>query len=158
MRTLSLILLFLFLAVPAVHAQDAPPQEKKPEGVAPDEALAGPFGEIHMTDGRGMEISKLKRFGKYYIYISGKLNGRASTVISLTRLSDIRHWAAIVFKDENTFTIHTKNKKELNFQDGHVYLGSDSPTDYTFVGISASSYAQEEMSVKKPTVKAIVIN
>jgi hypothetical protein len=138
-------------AAPAT-AEDAP----KP-GVMPEEEHVGPFGEIRLKDGTVKEVLNLKRFGKYYIYISGKLNGRSPMVVSLTRLSDLRRWTGIAFKDANTFTVVTKTEKELNFTDGHVYLGSDSTTDYTFFSTDPSSYMEKEMSVKKSDVQLLLI-
>ena len=134
--------------------EEAPADAPKP-GAAPEEPT-GPIGEIHLQDGTAIEIMDLKRFGKYYIYVSGKLNGRSAMVISLTRLDDLRRWTGIAFNDQYTFTLVTKNKKELNFTDGHVYLGSDSTTDYSFIATNSSSYMIEEMSVKKSDVKLIL--
>lgn len=136
-------------------AQEAPADAPKP-GAAPQDEPTGPVGEIHLQDGTAIEIMDLKRFGKYYIYVSGKLNGRSAMVISLTRLDDLRRWTGIAFQDQYTFTLVTKNKKELNFTDGHVYLGSDSTTDYSFIATNTSSYMIEEMSVKKSDVKLIL--
>ena len=136
--------------------EEAPADASKPQAALQDEPT-GPVGEIHLHDGSVIEVMGLKRFGKYYIYVSGKLNGRSAMVISLTRLSDLRQWTGLAFKDQNTFTLVTKSKKELNFTDGHVYLGTDSTTDYTFIATNANSYMTEETSVKKSDVKLFLI-
>ena len=142
-------------AAPEAAAETA--EEAPKPGVLPEEEHVGPFGELQLADGSRMEVLNLKRFGKYYIYISGKLNGRSAMVVSLTRLNDIRRWTGIAFKDQNTFTVVTKGEKELHFTEGHVYLGSDSTTDYTFFSTDPNSYMEKEMSVKKTDVKLLLI-
>lgn len=154
MRTLVLTLMFFVVIASVAVAQDAAP-EKKAAGVAVESAPVGPFGEMRLADGTVVEILELQKFGSYYLYISGKLNGRSSTVISLTRLNDIRRWAGLAFKDQNTFTIITKQKKELHFTDAHLYLGSNSPTDYTFQTIDPDTYEKGVRAVKKTEVQGI---
>ncbi len=154
MRTLILTLMFLVVIAPVAVAQDAAPEKKAAE-VAAESAPVGPFGEVQLVDSTVVEILELQKFGSYYLYISGKLNGRSSTVISLTRLNDIRRWAGILFKDQNTFTIITKQKKELHFTDAHLYLGSNSPTDYIFLATDPNTYEKGVRTVKKIEVQGI---
>jgi hypothetical protein len=126
--------------------------------VISDDLRLEPLGSITLRDGTVYEIMDFVKLGKYYIYISGKLNGRSSTVVSLTRLSDLQDWAAINFKDQYTFTLVDKRKKELFFAESRVYLGTDSPTTYTFVTVNPSNFQAETVVVNKKDVKSIVIN
>ena len=125
-----------------------PPAE---EAVVP----AGPVGEMHMADGSIIEILSLQKLGKFYLYLSGKLDGRTSTVLSPTRLADIRLWAGIAFQDQHTLAIVTKDEHQYNFTDARLYLGSDDPVSYSFMGTDPNTYEESPVTVKKADVKAI---
>jgi len=147
-------------AAPPAPDQAPPAPDQAPP--APDQAPAeaaqpdGPMGELHLNDGTIYEILDLPRFGKLRLYLSGKLNGRTSTVISPTRISDIKRWAGISFDGNNTFTIVTATKKELQFTDARLYIGSDSPDTFTFLVTDPASYDNVLKTVKKTDVKVIV--
>jgi hypothetical protein len=132
-------------------------QDSGDKSVITDALRLEPIGTLTMRDGTAYEISELQKIGKYLIYISGKLNGRSSTVISLTRLSDLQHWTSIVFKDPYTFSIMNRNKKELFFSSSRLYLGSDSPTTFTFTSVNPTNYQPETVVVNKKDVKSITI-
>ncbi|MGL1863382.1 MAG: hypothetical protein OCC46_12730 [Pseudodesulfovibrio sp.] len=121
------------------------------------DTIIEPVGEVHLFDGTIIELTMFEKIGKYYIYISGKLNGRSSTVISLTRLDDLKRWAGIQFKDKNTFSILTKGEKELAFEDSRIYLGSASHTTFTFHTADPDTYELSKVEVKKEDVKVILI-
>lgn len=117
-----------------------------------------PLGAVTLRNGTVYEIMDFKMLGKYFIYIAGKLNGRSSTIISLTRLTDLQNWSSISFKDPRTFTIVDRNKKELFFAESRLYLGTDSPTTYTFISVNPNNFQPEIIEVNKKDVKSIVIN
>ncbi|QGY39459.1 hypothetical protein GM415_04760 [Pseudodesulfovibrio cashew] len=173
MRTVfSLLLILLLLAAcagkedvpadPAAENATAESGEAAPDSAADANAIVenitiGPVGDLQLADGNAMEITKLNKIGKYYIYISGKLNGRSSTVVSLTRLDDLQHWKKIIFQDQHTFTIVNSEDRELHFSDSRVYLGSDSADTYSFITTPAGSFQEEPATVKKKDVKVINI-
>ena len=139
-------------------AEAASDEEDKPvAGVAKEEISAGPVGNVRLKDGSVIEISEFKKLGKYYLYISGKLNGRSSTVISLTRLRDVQRWAMFEFKDPYNFIITTKHGKSLRFLDSRIYIGSKSHDSYSFY-ITNSLFEKELIKVKKTDVESISIN
>lgn len=117
-----------------------------------------PLGSLTLRNGTVYEIMDFKKLHNYFIYIAGKLNGRSSTIISLTRLSDLQEWSSISFKDPHTFTIMDKKKKELFFAESRLYLGTDSPTTFTFITVNPNSFQPEVVEVNKKDVKSIVIN
>lgn len=172
MRTifLTLILLLAFTAPVMAQDEEAPAStdeiqtlensttETVPEAVVDPDFMVGPFGSMELTDGTVVEITELERLSKYYIYITGKLNGRASTVISLTRLSDLRHWKQIHFQNPKTFTIVNRQDKELFFTDCRIYLGSSSHDSFTFITTNPANYKEEPITIKKSDVKTININ
>lgn len=175
MRTIAVILMLLLTLtacagkedVPAdPAAADAATEQATPanENQAPEEEqapapeMAGPVGAVHMADGTVRELTRFEMLGKYYIYISGKLNGRSSTIISLTRLDDILHWRAIVFEDEHTITIIAGQDKRLRFTDARVYIGNDSYDTFSFHSAPPSSLVTELVTVDKKDVKAISFN
>ncbi len=122
-----------------------------------DDLRLEPVGTMIMRDGSTYEITELIKLDKYLIYIVGKLNGRSSTVISLTRLSDLQLWGSIQFKDPKAFTIVSRNKKELFFSDARLYLGSDSATTYTFISTNPNNFQPVTIEVQKKNVQAITI-
>lgn len=139
-------------------AEAAPADEDKPvAGVAKEEVAAGPVGNIQLKDGSVIEIAEFKKLGKYYLYISGKLNGRSSTVISFTRLRDVQRWAMFEFKDPYNFIISTKQGKALRFLDSRIYIGSKSHETYSFY-ITNALFEKELLKVKKADVVSISIN
>ncbi len=164
MRTILLTLMLLFAFAACAQAQDDPAQEAAAEGgpaegnEAKDEELVGPVGNIRLKDGSAIEITKLKKIGKYFIYISGKLNGKTSTIISFTRMRDIKRWESITFKDQYNFIISTKEGKKHRFLNSFVFLGSDSHDTYSFYGTNENSLETKLIEVKKSDVALIVIN
>lgn len=110
------------------EANDGPASTRAIKDVIPE----GPVGTVQLTNGNTMELTGLIKLGNYYVYISGKLNGRSSTVVSLTRFRDLQNWASIIFKDPRTFLITTKKGKEWSFEDAALYLGTDKPGVYAF--------------------------
>ncbi|MEF2230339.1 MAG: hypothetical protein V3571_05375 [Pseudodesulfovibrio sp.] len=143
-------------APPQDSSESAPPEAAAPEAKAED-VPSGPIGELHMADGAIHEILALQKFGKFYFYLSGKLDGRTTTVLSPTRLEDVKRWAGIAFQDQNTLTIVTKGQKQLLFTDAHLYLGSDDPDSYSFMTTDPNTYEDVLLSVKKADVKTIAI-
>jgi hypothetical protein len=98
-----------------------------------EEIPAGPVGEVLLRDGATLKIEALQKLGgDYWIYVSGKLNGRSSTVVSLTRFRDLMNWKSIAFKDPHTFTVTTSHGKEWAFEDASLYLGEGKPGNYAF--------------------------
>jgi hypothetical protein len=126
--------------------------------VISDNLRLEPLGAVTLRNGTVYEIMDFKKLGKYFIYIAGKLNGRSSTIISLTRLSDLQNWSTIAFKDPYNFTIVDKKKKELFFAESRLYLGTDSPATYTFISVNPNNFQPEVIEVNKKDVKSIVIN
>ncbi|OIQ49931.1 hypothetical protein BerOc1_01859 [Pseudodesulfovibrio hydrargyri] len=93
----------------------------------------GPVGQVQLRDGTTLKIEALQKQGDdYWIYVYGKLNGRSSTVVSLTRFRDLMNWPSIVFKDPHTFTITNRQGKEWAFEDANLYLGDGEPGKYAF--------------------------
>lgn len=153
-----LLALMLALTLAACSAKDEAAQQPVPDQAraeaaetataeaAPDEASAtptstrtlrdevppGPVGTVQLTNGSTIELTELVKLGNYYVYISGKLNGRSSTLVSLTRFRDLQQWDSIVFSDPRTFVITTKKGKEWSFEDAALYLGTDKPGLYAF--------------------------
>ncbi len=126
-----------------------------PEATLSDDFQLDPIGEMKMVDGTVISIAKLEKIGSYYIYIAGKLNGRSSTIMSLTRMRDVRRWAGIAFDDMKTFTLATQKDKQLSFTDSRVYIGSGSHDTYTFWTMNPDNYQVEKITVKKKDVKMI---
>lgn len=148
----------------AMEAKDGVTDETASSSEASDDVgldietlVVDPVGTIRLKDGTTHELTKLKTIGKYYIYIVGKLGGRSSTVISLTRLRDLRRWKTIVFKDPHTFTITSQNDKELVFTDAYLFIGSDSATTYSFISANPMTFEDEDLEVKKLDVVGIEI-
>lgn len=175
MRT-TLFLLILLLAIAgcagkgagtnpdAANATDAAEASSPAEGVGEaedtsiiDSVQLEPVGEMQLADGRVLEITDTIKIDKYYIYISGKLNGRSSTVMSLTRLDDLQRWKSIVFQDPHTFTIITRDDTQLRFTDARVFMGADSHDEYAFISTRLGSFQTEQATVLKRDVKAITI-
>lgn len=142
----------------ATQAEGDPAATDEESSIFTEEMLVDPVGDVRLADGTVLELTKFEKLGKYYIYISGKLNGRSSTVISFTRLDDLKHWKAIIFKDQHTFTVITRTGKELNFADSYIYIGSDSHETYTFYSTPSDGYQPEEVTVNKKDVRSINIS
>ena len=138
---------------PPAEAAQGPTSTLTITDVVPD----GPVGTVQLTNGSTVELTRLIKLGNYYLYITGKLNGRSSTVISLTRFSDIQRWESFVFKDPNTFTITTKTGKELAFTDARLYLGNGESKTYTFMTID-DRYNTVETTIPKAEVAIIKLN
>lgn len=151
---ISLILLFLSgcgsSRSPQTPEEAVIPMPKMDEGA--------PIGTVVFRDGSTLELASLNKMDEFYIHITGKLNGRASTLIQLTRVDDLRAWKGITFEDQRTFTIVTRANKEFRFTDGNMYIGNGSDASYTFMTSTPGSLAQEEISVPKSEVKLININ
>ncbi|NDV19937.1 hypothetical protein GO013_10940 [Pseudodesulfovibrio sp. JC047] len=141
----------------AAATQDqSPTQAADPTAVA-DPIPEGPVGTMQLADGSTLVITELVKLDKFYLYLSGKLNGRSSTIVSFTRFSDLRGFNAFVFKDQNNFIITTKRGKELVFTDAHVYIGNDSPDTYSFY-IMDENLDKKLVTVPKKDVATIKIN
>ncbi len=126
-----------------------------PEATLADDFQLDPIGEVKMRDGTSYALARLEKLGPYFIYIAGKLNGRSSTVISLTRMSDLRRWPGIAFQTPNDFSIVTKEEKQLDFKDSRIYIGSSSHDTFTFWAMNPETYQEEKITVKKADVGAI---
>ncbi|WP_319582705.1 hypothetical protein [uncultured Pseudodesulfovibrio sp.] len=113
----------------AEKADSSPASTHSIQEVIPE----GPVGRVQLKDGSTIKIEALQKLGNdYWIYVSGKLNGRSSTVVSLTRFNDLMNWPSIAFKDPHTFTITNRNGKEWVFEDANLYLGDGKADSYTF--------------------------
>ncbi|BDQ34321.1 hypothetical protein [Pseudodesulfovibrio portus] len=117
----------------------------------------GPVATLQLANGSTIEVLGLAKLGKYYLYISGELNGRTSTVISYTRFQDVAKWDAFIFKDPNNFIITTKEGKELVFMNARLFLGSDSNDTYSFYAFN-DNYEKALIVVKKSDVATIKFN
>lgn len=142
----------------AAQADEASTETNDEKSIVDADIMADPMGEVHMVDGRVLELSKFKKIGNYYMYITGKLNGRSSTVISFTRIDDIRYWKGISFTDPHNFVIVTGKDKELRFEQSRIYIGSDSPETFTFYTLDSSGFDIELITVNKRDVKLIAIS
>ncbi|WP_319541394.1 hypothetical protein [uncultured Pseudodesulfovibrio sp.] len=141
----------------ANQTQVSDTQEPKSTNTIKDVLPEGPVGTLQLANGSTMEISELIKLGKYYFYMSGKLNGRSPTIVSFTRFSDFQKFEAFIFKDEHNFIVTTKKGKELIFMDARIYMGSDSTDTYTFY--SVDEYLDKKLvTVKKSDVATIKIN
>jgi hypothetical protein len=116
-----------------------------------------PVGEVRLKDGTIYELTKLIPIGNYYIYVAGKFNGHASTVISLTRVTDIMKWKSIQFKDMYNFVITSQKDQQLNFPDSRIYIGNDTPDTFTFLTVKSASYETEPVTINKADVDVITI-
>ena len=139
-------------AAPAAGTQPEGPVTSTNE--VADIVPEGPVGTVQMANGSTIEILGLAKLGKYYLYISGELNGRTSTVISYTRFQDVTKWDAFIFKDANNFIITTKEGKELIFMNARFFLGSDSYDTYSFYAFN-DNYERVLVEVKKSEVATI---
>jgi uncharacterized lipoprotein len=159
MRTLFLSLtlaLLLAMSLAACSAKDETAQKPVPDEAAAQSAASepatsepagtpssthtiqeeipdGPIGQVQLRDGTTIKIEALQKLGDdYWIYVSGKLNGRSSTVVSLTRFNDLMNWPSIVFRDPHSFTITNRNGREWTFEDANLYLGEGKAGTYAF--------------------------
>lgn len=139
------------------EANAALEEEVASVGILKETGPTGPIGSILLKDGTSIEFTEFNKLGRYYLYISGKLNGRSSTVISLTRLRDVQRWKAIQFKDPYNFIITTDADTQLRFIDSRIYIGSKSHDSYSFYIIN-NRYEKELIDVKKTDIDTIVIN
>jgi len=163
MRTIAIIsLLMLFLT--GCAASDPKMEEltaPQPAAEAIEESIVqeavDPVGTIVLKDGTAIELTSFKPMGIYYIHITGKLNGRSSTLIQLTRVDDMRNgWRGISFETPDTFTIRTQNNKEFKFTDARIFIGGDSEDSFSFMSTRIGSTEPEEMTVPKSEVNLIV--
>jgi hypothetical protein len=119
-------------AAPEAPAADAAKTRASTHTIK-EEIPDGPVGQVMLKDGTTLKIEALQKLGgDYWIYVSGKLNGRTSTVVSLTRFHDLMNWRSIAFKDTHSFTITTSHGKEWAFEDANLYLGDGEANEYTF--------------------------
>lgn len=167
MRTIFLTLLMIMTLAACGGKNTAPETDAAnatadnatiPEG---DESLDAildiqfePIGTFILTDGTEVPLVEFKKIGKYYIYMTGKLDGRASTVISLTRQDDMSGWAGIAFRGPHEFVIVTRDEKKLHFTDARIFIGSDSHESFTFI-TSGENYTTHPIDVKKEDVSAL---
>jgi len=157
MRTILLTLILLLTFTVPAFADEEPVAGESPTEIAKKEEPSRPVGNIRLKDGSAIEITELKKLGKYYLYISGKLNGRSSTVISLTRLRDLRHWDSFTFKDPYNFIITTKSGKDLRFLDSRIYIGNDSHDTFSFY-TTTDDFEKKLIEINKADVTSININ
>lgn len=141
-------------AAQADAAADADSEEALPEATLDENLQLDPIGEMKLINGKTYNIFRLEPLDKYYIYIVGKLNGRSSTVISLTRIRDLRRWAGISFKDPSSFVIVTQGEKELSFTDSRMYIGSSSNETFSFWTME-EDYSESLIEVNKKDVSMI---
>ena len=141
-------------AAAQADATEASPADDN-QSIISDDIQFDPVGEVRMANGQTLELSKFEKIGKYFMYISGKLNGRSSTVISFTRLDDIKHWKGISFADPHNFTILNGQDQELRFVDSRIYIGSDSSETFTFHTLDSSGFSTKLTTVNKRDVKLI---
>ena len=139
---------------PATPAQPTDSEVPKSTYTVKDEVPVGPVGVLQLADGSSIEITELIKLGEYYLYLTGKLNGRTSTVVSFTRFRDLKRWEAFIFKDAHNFIITTKAGKELIFMDARLYLGSDSADTYSFYTVD-EDFNKVIATVKKSDVATI---
>ncbi|HKI81131.1 MAG TPA: hypothetical protein VKA04_05750 [Pseudodesulfovibrio sp.] len=119
---------------PAADADRTPASTHTIQEDIPD----GPVGQVQLKDGTTIKIEALQKLGgDYWIYVTGKLNGRSSTVVRLTRFHDLMNWPSVVFKDPHTFTITTRQGKEWGFEDANLYLGDGKADSYAFYVLDA---------------------
>ncbi|MUM77557.1 hypothetical protein GKC30_07930 [Pseudodesulfovibrio sp. F-1] len=140
-----------------------PDQEPAPArsgyvSVIKDDLRLEPLGTMTLRDGTILEIMDFVKLGKFYIYLSGKLNSRSSTVVSFTRLSDLQMWASITFRDQHTLTVVDRGRKEMFFTEARLYLGTDSPNTFTFTTLNRNNFQPETAVVYKRDVASITIN
>lgn len=122
-----------------------------------EEIPAGPVARVQLRDGSTLTVDSLEKLGgDYWIYITGKLNGRSSTVVSLTRFRDLMQWKSIVFKDPHSFIITTRHGQEWHFEDANLYLGSDKPGTYAF-NVLDDRYNPVTTEVQKSEVANIAL-
>ncbi|BDQ37991.1 hypothetical protein SYK_23510 [Pseudodesulfovibrio nedwellii] len=132
-------------------------QNLKSTNTLKDEIPDGPVGTLQLADGSTIVISELIKLDKYYLYMSGKLNGRSSTVVSFTRFTDFMKFEAFIFKDQHNFIVTTKKGKELIFMDARIYLGSDSADTYSFYTVD-DNLDRQLVTVKKSNVATIKLH
>lgn len=135
---------------PAGEASSGPTSTHTVRDTTPE----GPVGTVQLTNGNTMELTELIKLGDYYLYISGRLNGRSSTVVSLTRYRDLQKWDSIVFKDPRTFVITSKKGKEWAFEDSTLYLGTDKPGLYAFQTLN-TRYDKVTVEIPKDQIAII---
>ncbi|BCS89061.1 hypothetical protein [Pseudodesulfovibrio sediminis] len=147
------------VAEPTAPAEEAavPAPDNGSTNPISDIVPAGPAGSVQLKDGTILELTKFNKIGKYYIYISGNLNGRSSTVISLTRFQDVARWKTIMFKGKENFLILSKQGKELAFLNSYLYIGNDSGDTYSFY-TTTRDLKVKLVEVKKDDVASININ
>lgn len=145
-------------AAQVAEGEEGSPAASKDVSVVDDVIKSDPVGTIELVDGTVYELTEVEKIDRYYIYISGKLNGRSSTVISLTRLDDLIKWKAIVFKDPHTFAIVGRQGKKIYFADSDIYFGSDDYHSISFQTTLPGKYTTQLMTVDKRDLKAIVFN
>lgn len=152
-------------AKPAVAGETTEQEAAAPAAARPDGTIAstntvkdippdGLVGTVQMANGSTLHIVDLVKLGNYYLYLSGELNGRTSTVISFTRFQDLKRWDAFIFKDQSNFVIITKEGKEMVFMNSRLFIGSDSNDTYAFY--TFNDYSEKVLiEVKKSDVASI---
>lgn len=133
------------MAQPEIVASTNEVKDIPPEGLV---------GTLQLANGSTLEIVDLAKLGNYYVYVTGELNGRSSTVISFTRFQDMQQWEAIIFKDANNFIITTKDGKEFVFMNARLFIGSDSNQKFGFYTFN-DNYEKVFIEVDKAEVATI---
>lgn len=114
---------------------------------------AEPVGTVVFIDGSTLELTSFKQDDPIYLYITGKMNGRTSTLIQMTRVDDIRAWKGITLESPDTFSIVTRNNKEFRFTDATLTIGGEGDV-ITFMNKEAGAELKE-VSVPKANIKLI---
>lgn len=158
MRIIAIISLLMLLLTGCATTKggNEPAESSGAETTAIERAQ--PIGTVVLRDGSTMELTSFKKTAPHYLRITGKLNGRSSTLIQMTRVDDIRGWKGISFENPATFTIRTQEGKEHPFTDGQVFVGGESEESFTFMSIASGSSEEKESVVPKSEVKLIVFN
>jgi len=153
------LLLFLLVGCGTKNAEVVEKPVPQTEDIVVDEVIGfDPVGTIVLLDGSTVELTKFKKLGAFLFHISGKLNGRSSTLIQFTRRDDLHTLKGISFENPTTITIHSRKNKEFRITDARVFIGSESEETFTFLKAKVGSLETEEITLPKSEVKLISFN
>lgn len=156
MRIIAILSLLLLLVTGcgSKNTETAEAPEAAPAAVEAEVAQeADPVGTVVFTDGSTLEFTEFKQDDPVYLHISGKLNGRTSTLIQMTRVDDIRTWKGITFESPDTFSVVYRNNKEFRFTDATLTIGGEGDT-ISFMNKEPGEDLKE-VSVPKGNIKLI---
>lgn len=148
------LLMLLLAGCGAKNTETAEQPADKPAATAKQAIKPEPVGTVVLTDGSTVELTEFKQGDPVLIHISGKLNGRTSTLIRMTREDDIRTWKGITFESPDTFTIVTRSNKEFPFANSSIYIGGKSEDVISFI-TKVPGESAKEVSVPKSSIKLI---